>query len=381
MKKLNKELLCRNIEKAAMFDFENNKVFGSAYCVIQDGKEIYNNCFGYTGPDTDIPVTENTLFRLASMTKPITAIAALILVDRGLLSLYDPVSKYIPEFEDIHIKTVDSSGNLKDLGKPKKQVKIINLLSHVSGVGSNPEKLDKMTDSDRQNTENYVNFLLDSGLDFEPETEERYSGTGAFQVLVKIIEMLSGTDFFSFLKKEIFEPCGMTDTVFIPTKEQWERLIPMHIKLNGESKIAPQPENCVFRNFPCTHCLGGAGLISSIKDYTKFALMLLNKSKTSAGQLVSDETFKLLHTPHVPHEVMPRLQRWGLGVRVIVDEAYTYLPVGAFGWSGAFGSHFWIDPENKIAAVFMKNSLYDGGSENESALNFEKAVHASLEEI
>lgn len=378
MKRLNKELLNANIEKIAEYDLSNNKVFGSAYCVIQEDKIVYINYFGNTSVNGENPVTENTLFRLASMTKPVTAIATLILVDRGLLSISDPVSKYLPEFADVHITQITDSNRIADLGKAKKDVTVCDLLTHTSGIGSEWSKIERMTDEDKKTVDNTVKFYADVGLDFEPRTKQQYSPTAAFDVLVKIIEQVTETDYLTFLTREIFIPCGMTDTTFVPTSEQWSRMIDMHNKVDGKSTVEKTEDNCVFLDYPCTHYLGGAGLISTLSDYSKFAEMLLNKGKTAKGRLLSEETFKLLHTPFVSEDIMPGSERWGLSVRVIVDESYKNLPVGSFGWSGAWGTHFWIDPSNKIAAIFMKNSVFDGGAGNGSALNFEKAVIDSL---
>ena len=197
-------------------------------------------------------------------------------------------------------------------------------------------------------------------------------------MLVKIIEKITKTDYLHFLQQEIFEPCEMVNTTFIPSHEQWKQIIAMHNKIDGNNSVAKMKENCVFVEYPCTHYLGGAGLVSTLDDYSKFAKMLLNKGKTPKKQILSEETFRLLHTPFVSEEIMPSNERWGLGVRVIVKESYKTLPVGTFGWSGAYGSHFWVDPTNKVAAVFMKNSLFDGGAGNESARNFEKAVNDSF---
>ena len=152
-------------------------------------------------------------------------------------------------------------------------------------------------------------------------------------------------------------------------------MIAMHNRVDGVNCIEKMIENCVFSVVPCTHYLGGAGLVSTLADYSKFAQMLLNKGKTPTKQIIREDTFRLLHTPFVSEDIMPGSERWGLGVRVIVSEDYGTLPVGAFGWSGAYGTHFWIDPINDIAAVYMKNSLFDGGAANESARNFEKAVN------
>ena len=353
-------------------------MFGSAYYVIQEDNVIYKNCFGTTSVDNAEAVTENTLFRLASMTKPITAIATLILVDRGQLSLSDKVIDYLPEFKNVHITQISDNNEIIDFGEAQNDITICHLLTHTSGIGSDAAKSQKMTDKDKKSIANTIEFYAKVGLDFEPESKQQYSGTGAFDVLTKIIEIIAQKDYQSFLKQEIFSPCNMVNTTFVPTQKQWGQIIAMHNKVAYKNQVAPMKENCVFVDYPCTHYLGGAGLVSTLDDYSKFAKMLLNNGKTPKKQILNEETFRLLHTPFVSEEIMPSNERWGLGVRVIVREEYKTLPVGSFGWSGAYGSHFWIDPTNKVAAVFMKNSLIDGGAGNESARNFEKAVNDSF---
>lgn len=370
LKKLNLELLKNNIEKIADYDFSNKKVFGSAYYVYQESNLAFSKCYGSISPDFEKKITDTTLFRLASMTKPITAVATLILVQRGLLDLDDAVSKYIPEFEGIHI--IDSEGN--DLGKPQNKPTIRNILSHSSGIGSVPEKTRKLTADDKKDLDASVRFFAKLGLDFEPQKSQMYSGMGAFDVLTKIIEIVSKADYLSFLKKEIFEPCNMPDTTFVPNESQMKRLVEMHTRIDGENAIAKMPDGCIFEDFPCTHYLGGAGLVSTLHDYCNFAKMLLNRGRIGNKELVKEDILSQMHTLQIPNW---ELEGWGLGVRVIIAEI-SALPLGCFGWSGAYGSHFWIDPENKIFAVFMKNSWVDGGSGNESAVNFEKAVYDSL---
>ena len=120
-----------------------------------------------------------------------------------------------------------------------------------------------------------IAFYIKQGLDFEPGSKQQYSPTGAFDVLTKIIEIVSGMDYLSFLKKEIFEPCGMVDTTFEPTPEQQERLVAMHTQKNGENAVYPMPAGCIFDDFPSTHYLGGAGNESAVKFekavYTSFS--------------------------------------------------------------------------------------------------------------
>ena len=150
MNRLDEILLKINIEKAVQYDFDNHKVFGSAYCVIQENNVIYKKCFGTISADNTETVTENTIFRLASMTKPVTAIATLILVDRGQLSLSDKVSDYLPEYKDVHITQISDTNEKIDLGKAQNDITICHLLTHTSGIGSEAAKLQKMTDEDKK---------------------------------------------------------------------------------------------------------------------------------------------------------------------------------------------------------------------------------------
>lgn len=354
---------------------ENQKVFGSAYAVVDRSHLLYKKCFGCTSPDGNDSVTENTLFRLGSLTKPITAYATYILHKRKQLSLSDSVCKYLPEFKDIHIIDVDEKGNAIDLGKPENNPTIYDLLTHASGIGSNLFKFKKMTDEDKSTIDNSVKFLLKQGYDFEPATQLGYSEWGAFDVLVKIIEDITKMDYQSFLKKEIFEPLGMNNTVFIPSDEQWQSLIAMHNKVEGKSTVAQMKENCIFDDFPCTHFLGGTGIASTLADYIKFVEMILNDSKTPYFHFPRLYYYPLTITQK---NIVDRRKRIGLGGSVIRDEKYQNLPIFSYVCNGAYGSHFWIDIKGDIAGIFLKNSLYDGGAGNESARNFEKAVYDSL---
>jgi CubicO group peptidase (beta-lactamase class C family) len=166
----------------------------------------------------------------------------------------------------------------------------------------------------------------------------------------------------------------------LPNEEQEGRIIDMHQKQDGKNAVYDMPKGCIFEDFPKEHYLAGAGLLSTLHDYSNFAKMLLNKGEINGKRILSQESVKLLSTPQIPKELMPVPSpgRWGLGVKVIADDTHPTLPKGAYGWSGAYGSHFWVDPENEIYAVFMKNSRFDGGSSNESSINFEKAVYQKL---
>ncbi len=138
--------------------------------------------------------------------------------------------------------------------------------------------------------------------------------------------------------------------------------------------VANTVEGCVFGDIPTSQCCAGAGLVSSLHDYSLFAEMLLNEG----DRVVSKAMIEKMRTGQVSKKIMPTPNNWGYSVRVITGEEYGKLPVGCFGWSGAFGSHFWVDPTNKITAIYMKNSAYDGGAGSITGMNFETAVTCSL---
>lgn len=368
MKLLNEKVLCDNIESIAQHDLSQAKISGSGYYVFQEDRLTLERCFG--------SIRSDSLFRLASMTKPVTALAALILADRGLLSLDDPVEQYLPEFR--HIRIIDDAGT--DLGAPRCSPTVRMLLSHTSGIGSSLVKMERMTSGDKKTLDASVSFFCRAGLDFEPATSPLYSPTGAFDVLTKIMQTVTRRDYLQFLKEDIFIPCHMPDTTFLPDGDQQARLVPMHDRVEGKNGVCKMHEGCIFGDFPWTHYVGGAGLVSTLHDYSNFAKMLLNRGEFRGRRLLREETFDLLRTPQVSEQVMPGCQKWGLGVRIITHDSYPFLPVGSYGWSGAYGSHFWVDPQNRIVGVFMKNSMVDGGAGNESANKFEEAVYACVEQ-
>lgn len=375
---LNEIILREQIEQTIGSDIESGKVGGVAVSVMQNGKTIYQACFDDL--KNDVHVSEHTLFRMASMTKPITAVAVLMLVDRGLLDLDMPVSQFIPDFAQMNIGQIVQD-KIELLAPAKIPITIRQLLSHSSGLGSGPvgDRIRAGIPQDEGKTlAQAVKYYARNPLDFEPSTAQSYSGVHAFDVLARIVEIVSGTPYDTFLKKELFSPLGMVDTTFAPTDEQWKRVIPMHSYINGKGVTVDFPENSLFDDVPTTRFCGGAGLASTLSDYKKFADMLLHYGAADGQQLIREKIIREMATPQVPPAIMPGPEVWGLGVRVITDPSYMDLPCGSFGWSGAYGTHFWVDPENRIVAVYLKNSRYDGGSGALTARCFEQDVAASF---
>lgn len=388
MKYLNKEKLNDLLTKRTAEDMADGRIGGTGLCVMQNGEVVYKAYNGKWSYADDIPLTDEngdgTIFRLASMTKPITAIATLIQVSRGKLGLDQPITDLLPAFADMWV------GELKEdkvvAKEPAKRILTPRmLLSHQNGLhaGDLGNRQGLGTPEDMQDLAHIVDYFSTMKLDFQPTEAQMYSPTAAFDVCARLVEITSGMDYNTFVTKEIFEPLGMVNTTFIPTEEQWSRFIVMHSRReedgHGVSEDGATQPGSIFENFPLTWFSGGAGLCSTLPDYVKFAEMLVNFGRLPDGtQLVPEELIRDMGTPCVPFEVMPAWERWGLGVRVITDERH-WLPVTTFGWSGAYGSHFWVDPVNRITAVYMKNSRYDGGAGSQTSIHFEQDVYACLE--
>lgn len=383
VKLINEARLQENIQCRMDKDLAEGNIIGAAARVYQKDKLVFDGRFGVTKIGTDKEVQVDTLYRLASMTKPVTAVAVMILADRGLIQLEDLVEQYLPEFAGIQIVTCDESGNITRVGLPEKKISIFHLLTHSSGLGSlkvGTLFMKDMTKEDRATLESAVHYYGKTGIAFEPFTLGAYSGVAGFDVLARIVEVVTGQNFQQFIQENICIPLDMKDTTFAPTKEQWDRMIQLHNKKNGKMCEGDTVEGCVFGDYPTTHYLGGAGLASTIHDYSNFAQMLLHNGSFRGKQIISAESVRQMATPYIYMDCPPYNQKWGLGVRVITGEDYQRLPVGAYGWSGAYGTHFWVDPVNQIAAIYMKNSIYDGGSGAKSARHMEEDVNASLEE-
>lgn len=376
MRHLDPSILKKRIEERAENDLSSGRVGGIALSVKQNGKTVYENFFGSASMTEQKPVTKDTVFRIASMTKPITAVATLILIERGLLSLHDPLEKYLPFFKELPIVKLDGD-KLVNYGIASGKPSIFNVLTHTSGIGGGETggvQSRAMSTEEKADLNKAVEFYARAGVQFEPFTDVLYSGTASFSVLTAIIEKITDMPYGDFLKKNIFDPLGMVDTTFTPTDKQWARMIDMHDYDGQKGFLGHSFDGCVFEDFPTSHPLGGAGLVSTLEDYSKFAEMLLNEGEN----IITPDSVRLMSTPLVPYSIQKRNKRWGLAVKVVTDESYDSLPLGAYGWSGAYGTHFWVDPENRITAVYMKNSQFDGGGSSVTGENFERDVTLSL---
>ena len=328
-----------------------------------------------------MPLKTDTIFRLASMTKPIIGVAVMQLEEQGKLSLDGPLSRYIPEFAGLQ---ACESGKLVAVNR---EIMIRDLLSHSCGLGQEEQGLQYIAENlpigPNDTLASYVPKLAQVPLDFQPGTKTGYSPMAAFDILARVVEIVSGQTVDRYLQDHIFIPLDMRDTAFVLTGAQKSRLVEMTDHVGGVLTGVSDDEG----NFPGDMCsdhyfCGGGGLYSTAEDYHRFAQMLLGAGSYQGRQLLRPETVEKMRTPQLPFDIPGRGpgEIWGLSMRVITGEENPspHPAAHSFGWSGAWGTHFWVDPDNCLTAVRMINLIDAGGAGAITARELEQDVTDAL---
>jgi len=342
--------------------------------VTQHHRVVYEGAFGSPLPTAD------TLFRMASMTKPLAAAAGVLQMNRGKFDLFDPLDRFSPGYREMEIGRLNEKGEVEVIGKAKNRLRYLHVFTHTSGIGSaevGNKEFETMPLKKGDDLQYVTDYFSRQPLAFEPYTQNAYSPLLGLDIVARTVELTSGMSFGEFVKKEFFDPLGMENSTFDPTEAQWKNMIPMHDRVDGKSVEGKTVPGCVFGNLPTSYQCGGAGLASTLSDYAKFAEFLLT-GRIGEKQVFSPATLHSFALPHIPSWLAYPDEAWSLGMRTIINRTEQPLPVGCYGWSGAFGTHFWVDPENDITAVYLKNSCYDGGSGAVTARRFEEDVYADL---
>lgn len=359
---------------------DSGEIAGASVLVSRNGKILLKSMAGYSDVDTGAVIEDNSIFRLASMSKPITAAAVLICCDRGLLSLDDCVSMYMPEFSEMKTAIIDDKQILSVVNAGT-HITIRSLLTHSSGLGSGVvlSALQSLPMPGGTDTlSGFVPKYAETLLQFEPGKMTDYSPLYGFDVLGRIVEIVTGQTFDVFLNENLFAPLKMVDTCFNPTTEQSHRVVRIHAGKDGVLTVADNAE-AFIGGYPTCYFSGSGGLLSTVSDYYNFATMLLNKGSFEGKQLVSKKMIAEMQTPQLDKNIqgISKTFNWGLGVRVIPSHFYR-LPKGSFGWSGAWGTHFWVDPKNDVIALYFMNMSTIGGAGAPTANEFERNVMHGL---
>jgi CubicO group peptidase (beta-lactamase class C family) len=336
-------------------------ITGAVMLVARRGQIAYVDVAGTLDSEGGKPMQRDTIFRMASMTKPVIGTAVMMMLEEGRLRLSDPISMYIPEFKDQHVAILEEEG--REGSPPKfytvpaeRDITIKDLLTHTSGLSSGPMGRSEARKVRRQPEETLADYIPRLGatpLEFQPGSRWMYSASDGIDVLARVVEIVSAMPLNIFLKQRIFDPLEMAETSHYPTDAQMPRLVTAYRKTD-EGLVETQNSLSMSSR---VYFAGGGGLVSTVDDYARFAQMLANGGESNGRRLLSPRTVKLMSSVHIPSTLPGRGagEGYGLSVRV-VDDAVSgdhRVSDGSFGWSGAYGTHFWIDPVEDIVAVMM----------------------------
>ncbi len=362
---------------------DTGEVAGISTLVARRGDIVHSSQVGHRDREAGLAMTDDTIFRIYSMTKPIVSTALMLLHEEAAFQLEHPLSNYLPRFADVQV--LEADGTLTPLARP---IEVRDVLTHTSGLtydfmldpaAATYREARIMNDASRS-LEECIDALAELPLAHQPGAMWTYSV--GIDVAARLIEVLSGQSLGQFLSERIFEPLGMSDSGFTVADGSLDRLSAMYglPDLVGQDYEAGQlltaalsgdnARRDVSATYPTNDpgwARGGLGLFSTIGDYHRFAQMLLNGGSLDGEQIIGRKTLELMHSNHLPAELMPWAlvgtvnpgMGFGLGSRVMLDVAQSRGPgsVGEYGWAGAAKTYYWVDPVEDLVAVFMSQYM------------------------
>jgi CubicO group peptidase (beta-lactamase class C family) len=334
---------------------------------VRNGKAAYFQALGALDPETKTPMRKDAIFRIYSMSKPITSVAAMMLVEQGRLALADPVAKYLPEFKDVKVGEEKPDKSL-DLVAARRPMTIQDLMRHTSGLtygffGESAVKAAyqaaNLNEGDPSTAE-FVARLATLPLAYQPGTTWDYSQ--ATDVLGRVIEVVAGKPLLAVLREMLFDPLGMSDTRFyvsdpanyprIAEPFANDRSIGVGVQVNDPRQVRKYES-------------GGGGLVSTVSDYARFLSMLANGGQLDGKRYLSPKTVAYMTSDHMgdvikrgPYDLLGPAYKFGLGFAVRTDAGVSPLAgsPGDFTWAGAAGTYFWVDPKERMFVIFMMQS-------------------------
>jgi CubicO group peptidase (beta-lactamase class C family) len=350
------------------------EISGAVTAVARRGRVAHFEAQGLMDRESNTPMRRDAIFRIASMSKPITGVAILMLMEEGKLRLTDPVSRFVSEFKNTQVAmlkspaasvaTAPASGPRRPVEiytiPANREITIRDLLTHTSGLqsgGAGSAEAGRLAPRDPSETlATHIPKLGAAPLDFQPGTQWRYSALAGIDLLGRVVEVASGMTFDRFLQERLFAPLGMKDTTFVPAGDRMPRVVTLYERADNGLRRIDTPAWLSTK----TLFSGGGGLWSTAEDYLQFAQMLANGGELNGRRILSPRTVALMATNHVRdlyRGTGGNIEGMGFGltVDVVLDHVAANMRKsnGSFGWSGAFGTHYWVDPQEKLVAVMM----------------------------
>jgi CubicO group peptidase (beta-lactamase class C family) len=343
--------------------------------VARRGELAHHSALGFMDVGRQQPVREDTIFRIYSMTKPLTSIAFMMLVEEGLVALDDPVHRFIPQWRELGVYEAGFLDTFRTR-RTARVMRMVDLLRHTSGLTYDFQQRTNLDAAYRKHRlgevggpvslEMMIEGLAKMPLEFSPGDAWNYSVST--DVLGYLVAKISGQPFDEFLRERILAPLRMVDTDFHVPESKAARLAACYRFTAGEPmRLVDDPPTSAFLRQP-TFVSGGGGLVSTMSDYWRFCRMLLNGGSLDGARILSPKTLELMTANHLPHgkdltqlsvslfsEATYAGVGFGLGFAVTIDPARTLLPgsAGDFSWGGMASTYFWVDPREELIVIFM----------------------------
>ena len=366
---------------------EDGRVAGLVAGVARHGKVVYLESMGWNQIEQGNSMLENSLFQIRSMSKPITAVAAMQLVEQGKMKLGDPVSKYIPSFAEMQVFLDPVAADFTQTRASEREMTIEDLLLNTAGLSHRFGVLYRQNEvrSRGDTLEELVEKVAAVPLVGDPGEQWVYSIS--LTVLGRVIELVSGQEFDDYLDEHVYGPLEMTDTAFYVPEEKAERLARAYRVSSADRSLSLLPQMAIPITEDPQLLEGAAGIVSSVPDYLRFLQALLNGGELDGERILQTGTVESMTQNQVPEALMPfgsnpnnpMLDRgWGYGMAVVVDETMSAYGTnnGEFGWSGSLGTFSWADPVSGTSAVIMLQ-IQPSGAYN-IASKFKAMVHQSM---
>jgi CubicO group peptidase (beta-lactamase class C family) len=342
---------------------DESRLAGVTTLMARRGKIVNVNAYGRKDIGKPDPIQRDSMFRIYSMTKPITGVAMMMLYEEAKWRMDDPVSRYIPEFSKLQVYVGDNPDGTVKTEAARRSITMRELMTHSAGLGyvlSQTHPVDRMITQQRilnpaAPLQTMIDMLSKVPLHTQPGTRWQYSI--AVDVQGYLVEKLSGQPFAEFLKTRLFDPLGMKDTAFYVPKAKLARMARIHTDA-ADGKLAPPTENPEDFSVVPLGPSGGGGLFSTADDYLRFAQMLANGGEFGGVRFLSPRTVEMMRTNHLQAEALKTMRPgtgWGMDFRVVMDAAAAGEPTsdGTYDWYGIGGTWFWIDPVKDLVFVGM----------------------------
>ena len=361
---------------------DDKKMSGNVILVMRKGKVVYHEAFGMRDIESKAAMPKDAIFRIASQTKALVSVSIMMLQEEGKLLITDNVSKYIPEFEETTVAVAKEEGAY-DIVPAKRQITLRDLLTHTAGIGygGGPAK-DKWEEAGITgwyfaHREEPVGATIAkmASLPMDAQPGEKFVYGYNTDILGAVVEKASGMSLDQFIKTRITDPLGMNDTHFYLPKNKTGKLATVYSAYQ-DKPIEKSPvtgtmvSQGAYVDGPRTSFSGGAGLLSTADNYARFLQMTLNGGELNGTRILSPKTIELMTVSHTGDIEFRDGQGFGLGFYVVEDLGERGIPgsVGEYGWGGAYGSTYWVDPKEELVVVYFKQLIPTAGLDDQAKL-------------